>query len=367
MLGEYFSGREVSFTPCHKMMSLSAYNLTRGWDTNCQLSWNCADIYNLGKQIGEEFMFKSAMKYFIDNFVMLSKSVEFLNMPAEMIFELVNAENVQFVEPDSVPIPANQEQGILHAVLRYVGHNENKRLALLPGFMQGIRLPALLPSMLTKLKEHKLVKKSPDSLALVEKALTVKPELIIVSLWSRPFAGGGQVFNIVQRFNDAIEVPLTAYVKAMKMHMRRWGGRQVWGGFEVTHGNGYIVQHGGKDYGHEVYEFVLGEVITSVDINAGFMIDRITFNTSKNRVLGPYGGSGGSTYHNGHSGKDKLSGYLVCSSGGVVDTQGSLGINSLKFIWAHIEVRIPEPIITASDYSDIDSGEDLSACGDISD
>jgi len=140
-------------------------------------SQNCADIYNLGKQIGEEFMFKSAMKYFIDNFVMLSKSVEFLNMPAEMIFELVNAENVQFVEPDYVPIPANQEQGILHAVLRYVGHNENKRLALLPGFMQGIRLPALLPSMLTKLKEHKLVKKSPDSLALVEKALTVKPEL----------------------------------------------------------------------------------------------------------------------------------------------------------------------------------------------
>ena len=53
---------------------------------------------------------------------------------------------------------------------------------------------------------------------------------VIVSLWSRPFAGGGQVSNIVQRFNDAIEVPLTAYVKAMKMHMRRWDGRQVWGG-----------------------------------------------------------------------------------------------------------------------------------------
>ena len=141
---------------------------------------------------------------------------------------------------------------------------------------------------------------------------------------------------------------------------------KLFSGYEVTHSNGYTVQHGGKDFGHEVYEFSLdeGEVITSVIVNAGFMIDSITFNTSKNRVLGPYGGPGGSTYHNSHSGKDKQSGYLVCTSGAVVDTQGSLGVNCLKFIWAHSEVRVPEPIITASDYSDIDSGEDLSAGGE---
>ena len=152
-------------------------------------SQNCADIYSLGKQIGEEFMFNSAMKYFIDNFMMLSKSVEFLNMPPEMIFELVNAEDVQFVEPDAVPIPANQERGILNAVLRYVSHDENKRLALLPRLLQGIRLPVLLPSVLTKLKEHELVKKSQDSLALIEKAMKVEPEFSFMKdaePWRKP-------------------------------------------------------------------------------------------------------------------------------------------------------------------------------------
>lgn len=152
-------------------------------------SQNYADIYNLGKQIGEEFMFKSAMKYFIDNCIMLSKSSEFLNMPPEMVFEMVDAEDIQYVEPDTVPIPANQEQGILHAVLRYVAHNDSKRLALLPGLLQCLRLPVLLPSMLTQLKENELVKKSPDSLALIEKAAALKPELSFVKdaeLWRKP-------------------------------------------------------------------------------------------------------------------------------------------------------------------------------------
>ena len=152
-------------------------------------SQNCADVYKLGRQLGEEVMFKLAMKYFMDNFVMMTKTAEFLDMPPTMIDEIVRAENLQSSEPDAVPTPANQEQVVLNAVLHYVAHDQPAHLPLLPGFLLNIRLPTLLPSKLTKLKVHDLVKKSAESLALVEKAAALKPELDVTKetdVWLKP-------------------------------------------------------------------------------------------------------------------------------------------------------------------------------------
>ena len=152
-------------------------------------SQNCADVYKLGRQLGEEVMFKLAMKYFMDNFVMMTKTAEFLDMPPTMIDEIVRAENLQSSEPDDMPTPANQEQVLLNAILHYVTYDEPTRLPLLPGFLANIRLPTLLPSKLTKLKVHNLVKKSAESLALVEKAAALKPELDVTKetdVWLKP-------------------------------------------------------------------------------------------------------------------------------------------------------------------------------------
>ena len=130
-------------------------------------------------------------------------------------------------------------------------------------------------------------------------------------------------------------------------------------GYDVRYNNGYTVHHGGQDFGYETYQFELeeDEMVISLEINSGWLIDQVTFKTSKNRVLGPYGGPGGGHSLNAHSGRDVMGGYLVCMNGAVVQDQEAPAITCLKFQWAHGAMRLPEPIVTGSDYSDIDSGE----------
>ena len=132
-----------------------------------------------------------------------------------------------------------------------------------------------------------------------------------------------------------------------------------WPGYDVRYNNGYTVHHGGQDFGYETYTFELeeDEMVISLEINSGWLIDQVTFKTSKNRTLGPYGGPGGGRMHNGHSGRGEMGGYLVCMNGAVVHDLGAPAISSLRFQWAHSVMRLPEPIVTGSDNSDIDSGE----------
>ncbi len=59
----------------------------------------------------------------------------------------------------------------------------------------------------------------------------------------------------------------------------------------MRYSDGSVNQHGQTDF-DEVNEFHLedDERIIRVDINSGWMIDKLTFYTNKGRVYGPYGG-----------------------------------------------------------------------------
>ena len=106
---------------------------------------------------------------------------------------------------------------------------------------------------------------------------------------------------------------------------------------KIFYSDGSTVMHG-QENRHEIYEFTLNENerINKIQINSGWMIDHLEFHTTSGRVLGPYGGPGGSEHT--EEPPDDVFGYLACVRGSVVDTQSSKGITKLKFIWGYYDI-----------------------------
>ena len=114
-------------------------------------------------------------------------------------------------------------------------------------------------------------------------------------------------------------------------------------GVKVTYSTGDVVQHGdipvlaAHDARREIHAFMLesSERIVSATVRAGWMIDQLTFTTSQQRVIGPFGGSGGSEYTFGIS--NQPSAYLAYLKGCVDRTQGDTAVRHLVLVWAYFD------------------------------
>ena len=112
-------------------------------------------------------------------------------------------------------------------------------------------------------------------------------------------------------------------------------------GLEVTYSTGDVVQHGNvptaADGLREIHQFSLEdkERITGVKVRAGWMIDQLTFTTSHQRSIGPFGGHGGSEHK--LAVPDQPSTYLAYLVGRVANDQGDTCIRHLEFVWAYCE------------------------------
>jgi len=111
-------------------------------------------------------------------------------------------------------------------------------------------------------------------------------------------------------------------------------------GLEVTYSTGDVVQHGNvptaADGLREIHQFSLEdkERITGVKVRAGWMIDQLTFTTSHQRSIGPFGGHGGSEHK--LAVPDQPSTYLAYLAGRVVDIEGDTCIRYLEFVFAYL-------------------------------
>ena len=112
-------------------------------------------------------------------------------------------------------------------------------------------------------------------------------------------------------------------------------------GLKVTYSTGHVVKHGNipvlarVDPRREIHEFSLEppERIVSATVRAGWMIDQLTFTTSQQRVIGPFGGPGGSEYK--FSVPDHPSAYLAYLKGCVDRTPEDTAVRHLVFVWAY--------------------------------
>jgi hypothetical protein len=83
-----------------------------------------------------------------------------------------------------------------------------------------------------------------------------------------------------------------------------------------------------EDYDTSEFHLDEGEVITKIDVQSGWCVDRLTFHTSKARTMGPYGGTGGGLRT--VTPPDSLP-YLAWISFTVVQSQDAPVITALKF------------------------------------
>ena len=115
-------------------------------------------------------------------------------------------------------------------------------------------------------------------------------------------------------------------------------------GLKVTYSTGHVVQHGdipvlaAGETRREIHQFTLepSERIVSATVRAGWMIDQLTFTTSQQRVIGPFGGTGGSE-HKLSPDKSMPSAYLAYLRGRVDRTQDETSVRHLVLVWAYLD------------------------------
>eukprot|EP00795_Rhopilema_esculentum_P000948 gene948-10713_t len=144
-----------------------------------------------------------------------------------------------------------------------------------------------------------------------------------------------QIFSTltVKKILQYVYTKKQIYESWLKIWIRRWDGRPVYGALAVLYSDGSKVFHGERS-NHEVYEFILDpdEFIVEIVAYSGYMIDNLLFITNTGKEYGPYGGDGGGRRVLKAPSK---SGYLSYISGNEAFTQGSLGLVELAFHWMY--------------------------------
>ena len=321
-------------------------------DKTCPSIWQLADLFAL-----EELM-KEAKKHFLLHFTEVTQMEEFLSLPIGFLKEILADEGICVVIEGLIPSKEEREKVVLEAVFKYVEHDIDNRKRHFPELLSLVRLPTLSESYLEEISEHKLIAFS--SRGIISKARKLKtdsPEKDSADemwattrafakpavSWGRSFANGGNVHPETSHHNNkeaAEDLGSDVFIKGMKLWIRRWDGRPVLGGLKIfyNHNGDQEIMMGSDSDQSEHHEFHLekNERIVKVDVNSGWMIDRLSFYTNKKdengypQCYGPYGGNGGAFYTETPPGSY---GFLAGIGAAVVDSQGEEGITRLQFAW----------------------------------
>lgn len=305
----------------------------------------------------ESYLVNFAARYFFT----VSQFRHFLDLPVKVLARLLQNESLVVDKgQDFLPSVAAQESIVLERVLLYVSHQtEESKPEIMKELLQNVRLLLLPLSTLDNLQTNKDVSNCPAAKYLVKQVVdslnSNHPDgVTLPELYAKPRKATevhesrrrvhafGYIRPEQSSFNDRdLAAGSDTFLQGMKIWIRHWDGRPVIGGLQTFYSNGETSLYGGQDTTSEVEEFHLkdGERIVKVDINSGWMIDHLKFHTNKSRVLGPYGGPGGSSYSEEPRGAFGFLGYI---KGAVALTQEKLGIIKFCLVWKEFLVDFSE-------------------------
>ena len=331
-------------------------------DKTCPSIWQLADLFAL-----EELM-KEAKKHFLLHFTKVTRMEEFLSLPIGFLKEVLADEGICVVIENLIPSQEEREKVVLEAVLKYVEHDIDNRKRHFTELLSLVRLPTLSESYLEEISEHKLITDS--SRGIISKARKLKtdsPEKDSADemwattrafakpavSWGRSFANGGYVQPETSHHNNkeaAEDLGSDVFIKGMKLWIRRWheNGTPILGGLKIfyNHDGDQEIMMGSDSDQSEHHEFHLekNERIVKVDVNSGWMIDRLSFYTNKKdengdpKCYGPYGGNGGRLYT-----ETPPWSYGFLAGISATDSRGE-GIDKLQFAWrTYVLPGDPEP------------------------
>ena len=311
---------------------------------------NCPALVVIAERFNAATLKELLVKYAARNFCRIVQEDDFLNLPVELLVEILQSNVVVDHGRDFLPPAEEQEDFILDFLLKYISHqsaNDEQSDLLLSKLVFCIHFHCLIPSSIEKLCKY--ARNCSESLGLIMQA---KKELIeskydsdLIKLWGTEragiisnerccnlHAGTVNVGPIHRTFGDELFISENLYIQGMKLWIRSWDGHPVIGGLKVFYSNGESPMYGGDDDDSSDYEFHLDEDerIVKAEVRSGWMIDSLRFFTNRGRELGPYGGDGGNEYTEQPRGRY---GFLSCVRGAVVTAYGKLGITELRLIW----------------------------------
>lgn len=321
-------------------------------DRTCLGIWQLADLFSL------EELNKKAKQHALRHFTDVCKKGEFLILPNRFLTELIADEELCVVIEDLIPFQEDREKTVLQAVFQYIEYELDKRKEHLPELLSLVRLPSLPESFLEEVTTHKLVQScsceerfkrarkvktntSKNSDSADFKWASPRKFAKYCAIWGRTFAVGGQRQPETSYFTDKDTVEDMSndiYIKGMKLWIHHCDRGHVVGALKVYYSNNSEAKYGNSSDGAQTYEFHLeeNEKIVKIDVQAGWVVDQLTFYTNKqdadgnSRKYGPYGGSGGGFYCETPAGSY---GFLVGVAGAHINYQGQWSITELQFAW----------------------------------
>uniref|UniRef100_A0A8C6X2N0 Ectodermal-neural cortex 1 n=2 Tax=Naja TaxID=8638 RepID=A0A8C6X2N0_NAJNA len=153
--------------------------------TNCLGMPKCTKLYEL------------SWRMCLSNFQTISKSEDFLQLPKDMVVQLLSSEELE----------TEDERLVYESAMNWINYDLNKRHCYLPELLQTVRL-ALLPAiyLMENVAAEELITKQRKSKEIVEEAIRCKLKIlqndgVVTSLCARPrktghalFLLGGQTF-----------------------------------------------------------------------------------------------------------------------------------------------------------------------------
>lgn len=321
-------------------------------DRTCLGIWQLADLFSL-KELNEH-----AKQHALRHFTGVCEKEEFLCLPYRFLADLIADERLCVVIDELIPLEEDREKIVLQAVFRYIEHELDSRKEHLPELLSLVRIPTLSESFLEEAATYKLVQTCSGE-EIFKRARKVKTGISKSSqlgdvkwtsprkfadysaIWGRCFAIGGQGQPETSYFTDkdtVEDMSNDVYVKGMKLWIHHWDRGPVVGAIKVYYSNNRKAKYGYSTNGAEIHEFHLeeNEKIVKIDVQAGWVVDQLTFYTNKQdahgnkRKFGPYGGNGGGFYCETPAGSY---GFLAGVAGAHINYQGQWSITQLQFAW----------------------------------
>ncbi|XP_065058924.1 uncharacterized protein LOC135686582 isoform X2 [Rhopilema esculentum] len=316
---------------------------------------NIIEMYDFASSRSLIILDCTCQAYIAGSFSQLSNSGLILQLSVDQFENILKRDDLLVKDvKDFIYPPSIQEKMICRTILRYVQamKSDTAKVATVNNLFQYVRFHLIMKYEFDSLMEEV------DAISDVQLALSCRLALSQAvdvnhvktydeieamggklprqSAWTHSYKterlAHGYITNIREKFCDSKE-GIPYYIKGMKIWIRRWDGRPVYGALEVLYSDGSKVFHGERS-NHEVYEFILDpdEFIVEIVAYSGYMIDNLLFITNTGKEYGPYGGDGGGRRVLKAPSK---SGYLSYISGDEAFTQGSLGLVGLAFHWVY--------------------------------
>lgn len=127
---------------------------------NCVSHLNCLGLMEFAKHYSLQLLLQQCQNLLYQEFDIVAKQDEFLELPVEKVVELLHSEKLQV-----------QEEVLVEAALLWVHHKGSQRKAALAKLLERLRLPLLDPVFFTnKLEADELIQESYDCRKLLQEA-----------------------------------------------------------------------------------------------------------------------------------------------------------------------------------------------------